>query len=186
MSQSALERWVEEAAALTNPDSVVWCSGSEAEYVQLIHRMVQEGTLLPLNRDTHPKSYLHRSHPNDVARTENLTFICTRTKEDAGPTNNWMDPVEGKEKVGKLFRSSMRGRTMYVIPYLMGPVGSPYSRVGVQVTDSPYVAASMQIMTRVGKPAMDHLARSAEFVAGLHSLGDLSPDRRFILHFPED
>jgi phosphoenolpyruvate carboxykinase (GTP) len=186
VSQSALERWVEEAAALTNPDSLVWCSGSEAEYDQLIHRMVQEGTLLPLNRDTHPKSYLHRSHPNDVARTENLTFICTRTKEDAGPTNNWMDPVEGKEKVGKLFRSSMRGRTMYVIPYLMGPVGSPYSRVGVQVTDSPYVAASMQIMTRVGQPAMDHLARGAEFVAGLHSLGDLSPDRRFILHFPED
>ena len=186
MNHPALKRWVEEAAALTDPESIAWCSGSAEEYDGLIRVMVQDGTLVPLDPEANPHSYLHRSHPNDVARTENLTYICATRKEDAGPTNNWMDPAQAKEKVGKLFRGSMRGRTMYVIPYLMGPVGSPYSRVGVQVTDSAYVAASMQIMTRVGSSALDHLGGSGDFVAGLHSLGDLSPDRRFILHFPEE
>ncbi|MBE0558174.1 MAG: phosphoenolpyruvate carboxykinase, partial [Proteobacteria bacterium] len=186
MNHPALKRWVEEAAALTDPESIAWCSGSVEEYDGLIRVMVQDGTLVPLDPEANPHSYLHRSHPNDVARTENLTYICATRKEDAGPTNNWMDPAQAKEKVGKLFRGSMRGRTMYVIPYLMGPVGSPYSRVGVQVTDSAYVAASMQIMTRVGSSALDHLGGRGDFVAGLHSLGDLSPDRRFILHFPEE
>ncbi|HWP83543.1 MAG TPA: phosphoenolpyruvate carboxykinase (GTP) [Bacteroidota bacterium] len=187
MSQHrTLEQWVEEAARLTKPERIHWCTGSDAEYEQFIETMLSEKILLPLNKQSYPNSYLHRSHPSDVARTENLTFICSRRKEDAGPTNNWMQPEEAKEKVGKLFDGSMRGRTMYVVPYLMGPVGSKYSRVGVELTDSLYVAASMRIMTRMGDVALKALGSSGEFVPGLHSLGDLSPERRFILHFPEE
>src|SRR5436309_8962714 len=148
--------------------------------------MLQDGTLLPLNPKTYPNCYLHRSDPSDVARTEQLTFICTRAREDAGPTNNWMSPGEAKDRVAPLFRKSMRGRTMFVIPYLMGPPGSSMSRVGVMVTDSAYVVASMHIMARVGDVALQHMRDDGDFVAGLHSLGDLSPDRRFILHFPEE
>ncbi len=148
--------------------------------------MLIEGSAIRLNEKTYPNCYLHRSHPNDVARTENLTFISTASKDDAGPTNNWMTPQDAKENVGSLFRGSMKGRTMYVIPYLMGPARSPYSKVGVEVTDSLYVAANMHIMTRVGKPALNHMAGSDEFVPGLHSVADLSPNRRFIVHFPEE
>ena len=186
MGHQAIQQWVDEVARQTNPQTIQWCDGSEAEYEQLTALMVDSGVALRLNEKTYPNCYLHRSDPTDVARTENLTFICTRSKDDAGPTNNWMNPKEAKEKVGPLFNGSMKGRTMYVIPYLMGPVGSPYSRVGVEITDSVYVAANMHIMTRVGKPALDHLAGSDDFVPGLHSMGDLSPDRRFILHFPEE
>ena len=186
MGHQAIQRWVDEVARQTKPQTIQWCDGSEAEYEQLTASMVSSGVALKLNEKTYPNCYLHRSDPSDVARTENLTFICSRSKDDAGPTNNWMDPKEAKEKVGPLFNGSMKGHTMYVIPYLMGPVGSPYSRVGVEVTDSVYVAANMHIMTRVGKPALDHLAGSDDFVPGLHSMGDLSPDRRFILHFPEE
>lgn len=182
----ALERWVEEAARLTTPDRIYWCDGSEEEYQRLMNQAVSEGVFHPLNPHTYPNCYLHRSNPNDVARTEHLTFICTRNRDDAGPNNNWMDPQEAKEKVGQLFRGCMKGRTLYVIPYLMGPVGSPYSRVGVQITDSLYVVLSMHIMTRVGAPALNHLGNSADFVPGLHSIGDLSPERRYILHFPEE
>lgn len=182
----AVEKWVNDVARLTKPDKIHWCDGSQKEYDQFVESMVKDGTLLPLNERTYPSCYLHRSNPNDVARTENLTFICSRSKDDAGPTNNWMDPKEAKEKVGKLFEGSMKGRTMYVIPYLMGPVGSPYSKVGVEITDSLYVAANMRIMTRIGGVALDHLGTSEDFVPGLHSLGDLSPERRFILHFPEE
>jgi phosphoenolpyruvate carboxykinase (GTP) len=185
-TNTALNRWVEEAARLTKPKTIYWCTGTTAEYESFIQEMLKDGTLLELNPLTYPNCYLHRSHPNDVARTENLTFICTTNQDDAGPTNNWMHPKEAKEKVGKLFHGCMQGRTMYVIPYLMGPAGSPYSRVGVQVTDSLYVAASMHIMARVGQVALDHLGSSENFVPGLHSLGDLSPERRFILHFPEE
>jgi phosphoenolpyruvate carboxykinase (GTP) len=163
-----------------------WCTGTPDEYQSFIDSMLRDGTLIELNQESFPQCYLHRSHPSDVARTENLTFICTSKKDDAGPNNNWMEPSEAKQKVGALFDGAMRGRTMYVIPYLMGPVGSPYSRVGVQVTDSLYVAASMHIMTRVGAAALVQLGTSDNFVAGLHSLGDLSPERRFILHFPEE
>src|SRR5262249_61110144 len=126
-----------------------------------------------------------RSHPSDVARTEQLTFICTRARDDAGRTNNGMEPAEAKDRVGGLLRKSMHGRTMYVIPYLMGPAGSPMSRVGVMVTDSAYVVASMHIMARVGQVALQHMRDGEDFVAGVHSLGDLSPDRRFIMHFPQ-
>src|SRR5205814_2323761 len=183
---SVAEQWVDEAAALTQPSRVVWCDGSKAEYDGLIESMLRDGTLIALNPKTYPNCYLHRSHPQDVARTEQLTFICTREREDAGPTNNWMAPAEAKAKAGALFRGSMRGRTMYAIPYLMGPAGSPMSRVGLMVTDSAYVAASMHLMTRVGQVAIQHMRRDDDFIAGLHSLGDLSPDRRLILHFPEE
>ncbi|HEX9615364.1 MAG TPA: phosphoenolpyruvate carboxykinase (GTP) [Bacteroidota bacterium] len=186
MSLQNIERWVEEASRLTRPARTVWCDGSASGFAALIERMLSEGTLIRLDGKSYPECYLHRSNPNDVARTENLTFICTRSKEAAGPNNNWMSPAEAKEKVGRLFDGSMKGRTMYVIPYLMGPSGSPYSKVGVEVTDSAYVAASMHIMTRVGAQALEHLRTSGEFVPGLHSLADMSPDRRFILHFPEE
>jgi len=180
------EKWVEEAAGLTRPSRVVWSDGSKAEYDALIEAMLRDGTLLPLNPRSYPNCYLHRSHPSDVARTEQLTFICSREKDGAGPTNNWIAPTEAKSKAGALLRSSMKDRTMYVIPYLMGPCGSPMSRVGLMVTDSAYVVASMHLMTRVGQVAIQHMRRDDDFIAGLHSLGDLSPDRRLILHFPEE
>jgi phosphoenolpyruvate carboxykinase (GTP) len=183
---SVAQKWVSEAAGMTQPSRVVWCDGSKTEYDELIETMLADGTLLPLNQKTYPNCYLHRSHPSDVARTEQLTFICTREKDAAGPTNNWIAPVEAKATAGALLRGSMRGRTMYVIPYLMGPVGSPMSRVGLMVTDSAYVVASMHIMTRVGQVALQHMRRDDDFIAGIHSLGDLSPDRRLILHFPEE
>jgi phosphoenolpyruvate carboxykinase (GTP) len=152
----------------------------------MVGEMVATGTLLKLAEDDYPGCYLHRSDPSDVARTEHLTYICSRERDDAGPTNNWMSPAEAHERVWPLFNGAMRGRTMYVVPYLMGPEGSPYTKVGVEVTDSPYVAVSMRIMTRMGQVALDRLAdNGTEWVPGLHSLGDLSPDHRFILHFPE-
>jgi phosphoenolpyruvate carboxykinase (GTP) len=181
-----LESWVEESARLTKPAKIVWCDGSEAENERLTAEMLRDGTFIELNQKTFPNCHLHRSHPNDVARTEQLTFICTRKKEDAGPTNNWMAPADAKEKVRPLFDGSMKGRTMYVVPYILGPEKSPYSKIGVEVTDSAYVATSMRIMSRMGKAALDRLGSSADFVPGLHSLGDLDPSRRFIMHFPEE
>ena len=183
---SVAQKWVSEAAGVTQPSRVVWCDGSKTEFDGLIEAMLRDGTLLPLNPKTYPSCYLHRSHPSDVARTEQLTFISTRDKDAAGPTNNWIAPPEAKATAGALFLGSMRGRTMYVIPYLMGPAGSPMSRVGLMVSDSAYVAASMHIMTRVGPVAIQHMRRDDDFIGGLHSLGDLSPDRRLILHFPEE
>ena len=180
------ERWVDEVAELTQPARVVWCDGSKPEYDALIQAMLGDGTLLPLNPRTYPDSYLHRSNPTDVARTEQLTFICTRDREDAGPTNNWMAPADAKGQAGAYLRGAMRGRTMYVIPYLMGPAGSAMSRVGIMVTDSAYVVASMHIMTRVGQVALGAMRSDDDFIAGVHSLGDLSPDRRLIMHFPEE
>jgi phosphoenolpyruvate carboxykinase (GTP) len=181
-----LEAWVEESAKLTKPSKIVWCGGSEAENQRLTELMLDDGAFIELNQKTYPRCYLHRSNPNDVARTEGLTFICTQKKIDSGPTNNWMAPAEAKEKVRPLFDGAMKGRTMYVVPYIMGPAASPYSKIGVEITDSPYVAASMGIMSRMGKVALDRLGSSNDFVPGLHSLGDLSPERRFIVHFPEE
>ncbi|TMQ21737.1 MAG: phosphoenolpyruvate carboxykinase (GTP) [Candidatus Rokuibacteriota bacterium] len=180
------ERWVDSTAAMTQPARTVWCDGSKAEYDSLIEVMLQDGTLLPLDASAYPNCYLHRSHPSDVARTEQLTFICTAERDAAGPTNNWMPPADAKARAGQYFRGAMRGRTMYVIPYLMGPVGSTMSRVGIMVTDSAYVVASMHIMTRVGPVALAAMRRDDDFIAGVHSLGDLSPDHRLILHFPEE
>ena len=181
-----LEQWVEQSAALTQPKDIVWVDGSSAQHERLMERALAEGTFQPLNQRAYPNCFLHRSSPNDVARTEHVTFICSRSKEEAGPTNHWMAPAEGKEKVGKLFSGSMAGRTMYVIPYIMGPVSSPISRTGVEITDSLYVTASMRVMARCGRAALDRIGSSSDFVPGLHSLGDLSPERRYILHFPDE
>jgi phosphoenolpyruvate carboxykinase (GTP) len=182
-----LRAWVEEMARLTKPDRIYWCDGSEAERKRLTDEAVAQGVLIPLNPEKRPNSYLHRSNPNDVARTEHLTFVCSRTEAAAGPNNNWMDPKGAYEKLGKLFDGSMKGRTMYVVPYLMGPTGSPFSKVGVELTDSVYVALNMRIMTRMGKVALDTLGDSSkEFNRGLHSTLDCNPERRFICHFPED
>lgn len=183
---SSVEEWVDEVSRTTRPSNVVWCDGTEAENDRLIDLMVSDGTLLRLNQDRLPNCFLHRSNPQDVARTEHLTFICSEHAEDAGPTNNWMSPKDAHQRIWPLFDNSMQGRTMYVVPYLMGPAASPYAKVGVEITDSPYVVANMRIMTRMGQVALDRLeAGSADWVPGLHSLGDLSPDRRFIAHFPE-
>lgn len=183
----ALEAWVDDAARRTQPDRIIWCDGSEREYEHLIGQMIHDGTLIALNKTTYPNSYLYRSDPRDVARTESVTYICTEREIDAGPTNNWMSPRDAKERVGKLFQGAMRGRTMYVVPYLMGPVGSPHTMVGIEVTDSPYVVANMRIVTRMGQEALDALAHNGgTFVPGLHSVGDLDPARRFVLHFPEE
>jgi phosphoenolpyruvate carboxykinase (GTP) len=183
---SSVEEWVDEVARTTHPDRVVWCDGSEAENDGLVDDMLSDGTLVRLNQDELPNCFLHRSNPQDVARTEHLTFICSQHAEDAGPTNNWMSPEDAQARIWPLFNNSMRGRSMYVVPYLMGAAASPYAKVGVEITDSPYVVANMRIMTRMGTVAMERLkAGTTDWVAGLHSLGDLSPDRRFIAHFPE-
>jgi len=180
------ERWVDEVARTTQPDRVAWCDGSEAENARLVDLMLEDGTLLALDPAAAPGCTLHRSHPSDVARTEHLTFIASAREEDAGPTNHWMAPAQARARVGPLFAGAMKGRTMYVVPYVMGPLGSPFSKVGIEVTDSPYVVANMRMMTRMGAAALAQLGASEEFVPGLHSLGDLSPERRFIVHYPED
>jgi phosphoenolpyruvate carboxykinase (GTP) len=182
----ALAEWVTECARLTQPDHIVWCDGSAPERARLTKEAVKAGILIPLNQDKRPNCYLHRSNPNDVARTEQLTFICTPTREEAGPTNNWSDPAETYRKMRGWLEGSMRGRTMHVVPYVMGPVGSPFSKVGIEITDSVYVALSMGIMTRMGKAALDQLGSSDEFNKGLHATLDLNPERRLICHFPQD
>ncbi|WP_300616750.1 phosphoenolpyruvate carboxykinase (GTP) [Dokdonella sp.] len=182
----SLNRWVDDVARLTQPDRIHWCDGSEAENRALIAQMEADGTLIALNPQTHPNCWLHRSHPSDVARVEHLTLVCTKEQEDAGPNNHWMAPAEAHAKIDALFAGSMKGRTMYVIPYCMGPIDSPISRCGVEITDSPYVVANMRIMTRMGAPALARIEREGTFVKGLHSTGDLDPDKRWIMHFPEE
>jgi phosphoenolpyruvate carboxykinase (GTP) len=178
--------WIDEMAKLTKPDRIVWCDGSEEEKRRLTEEAVAKDILKPLNQDKLPGCYYHRSNTNDVARVEHLTFICTPTKEEAGPTNNWMAPDEGYKKLTPMFDGSMKGRTMYVVPYVMGPLGSAMSKIGVELTDSVYVALNMRIMTRMGKAALDMLGNSNDFNRGLHSTLDVNPERRFILHFPQD
>ncbi len=187
----ALNDWVADVAALTRPDRIHWCDGSQAEYDALVAQMQQSGTLLPLNADTHPGCWLHRSDPQDVARVEHLTFVCTSERDDAGPNNHWMAPLDAHAKMDALFDGCMRGRTLYVIPYCMGPIDSPISRCGVEITDSPYVVANMRTMTRMGAAALARIEREGRlhdgmFVRGLHSTGELDPERRFIMHFPEE
>ncbi|MEO6418815.1 MAG: phosphoenolpyruvate carboxykinase (GTP) [Polyangiaceae bacterium] len=185
-NNSKLLAWVEEMAKLTQPDRIVWCDGSEDENRRFIEEAVATKVLEPLNQEKLPGCYLHRSNPNDVARTEHLTFVCTKTKEAAGPNNYWMDPKEGYAKLGKLFDGSMKGRTMYVVPYIMGPAGSRMSKIGIEITDSIYVVLNMRIMTRMGNVALKQLGDSNDFNRGLHSVLDCNPERRFICHFPED
>ncbi|HVS69673.1 MAG TPA: phosphoenolpyruvate carboxykinase (GTP) [Phycisphaerae bacterium] len=197
MPNAALNSFIEQAAALAMPENVHVCTGAAEEYEHLTHLMVETGTLIPLNPEKRPNSFCARSDPNDVARVEQFTFICAATREAAGPTNNWADPAAMKEKLTGLFKGAMRGRTMYVIPYSMGPIGSPIANIGVELTDSPYVAASMQIMTRVGTRVLEVLGDSGRFVRGLHSVGcpldETTPDvpwpcnrdHKYICHFPE-
>lgn len=182
----ALNQWVLDVARLTRPDAIQWCDGSDSEHAALVAKMQADGTLLPLNPDTHPNSWLHRSDPDDVARVEHLTFVCTPDPETAGPNNHWMSPADGHARMDALFDGCMQGRTLYVIPYCMGPIDSPLSRCGVEITDSPYVVANMRIMTRMGAAALARIERDNAFVKGLHSTGELDPERRFIMHFPEE
>ena len=181
----SIRAWVDEVAAMTRPDRILICDGSEAERDALIKEAVSTGELIELNQQKMPGCYLHRSAPHDVARTEHLTYVCTEQKEDSGANNNWMAPDAAFAKLTPLFTGSMKGRTMYVVPFLMGPKGSRFSKVGVEITDSKYVVLSMRIMTRMGGIALEHLDGRDDFTRCLHSLGDLSPDRRFIMHFPE-
>ncbi len=183
---ASLDAWVNEVRALTAPARVHWCTGSDAEAAALTAELAGKGELLPLNAQTFPGSHLARSAPNDVARVEHLTFVCTQNEQDAGPNNHWMAPAAAHQKMTELFRGAMRGRTLYVVPYCMGPIDSPYARCGVEITDSAYVVLNMRIMTRMGSQALERIARDGTFVRGLHSTGDLNPERRFIMHFPEE
>ena len=178
--------WVQSVSELTRPRAIHWCDGSEAEVRELTARLVRAGELHKLNADEFPGCYLYRSDPNDVARVEHVTYVCTRSMEDAGPNNHWMAPQEAHAKMRALFSGCMRERTLYVIPYCMGPLDSPYARCGVEITDSAYVVLNMAIMTRSGGPALQRIARDGKFVRGLHSIGELDPARRFIMHYPEE
>ncbi len=194
---AALNQWVEEVARLTQADTIHWCDGSAAEFDLLVARMLTSGELHALNPETHPNCYLHRSHPSDVARVEHVTFVCTTDRSDAGPNNHWMSPADAHAKMNALFDGCMKGRTLYVVPYCMGPLDSPLSRCGVEITDRAYVVANMRIMTRIGTGSLARIEREGvehaaagrtgpSFVKGLHSIGELDPERRFIMHFPEE
>lgn len=181
-----LTQWINEVSAKLNPDKIVWINGSEDEYRQICDRLVSEGVFTPLNQDKFPNCFWSLSHSNDVARVEDRTFICSHSESDAGPTNNWMEPSEAKGMLDNLMRGCMKGRTMYVVPYLMGPDGSPFSKVGFELTDSLYVVANMRIMARIGDQALKNLRNDQkDFVKGVHSIGILNPEERYICHFPE-
>ena len=182
----AVLSWIDEMAAKTRPASIVWIDGSEEQLNTLRQQAVDEGILIQLNQEKLPGCYLHRTHPDDVARVEDRTYICCRKKENAGPTNNWMDPQEMYAKLYALFDGAMEGRTMYVIPYSMGIVGSPFAKYGIELTDSIYVVLNMAIMTRVGTQVLDALGNSGDYIKGLHSYGTLDNDNKYIAHFPED
>ena len=183
---SDVAKWVEQVRQLTQAKAVHWCDGSDAEFRELTRQLEKSGDLKQLNQQEFPGCHIAHSHPSDVARVEHLTFICTKQQEDAGPNNNWMPPADARAKMQALFSGCMKDRTLYVVPYCMGPVDSPYARCGVEITDSGYVVLNMAIMTRMGRPALERIAREGTFVKGLHSIGELDPERRFIMHFPED
>ncbi len=178
--------WLNEMAEMTKPESIVWIDGSEEQLEALREEACASGEILKLNQEKLPGCYYHRTAENDVARVEDRTFICTPTKEEAGPVNNWMDPAEMYEKLKKLYTGSMMGRTMYVIPYSMGPVGSPFSKIGIELTDSIYVVLNMAIMTRIGKSVLEALGDSEDFVKCLHAKKDVNPEDRYIVQFPQD
>jgi phosphoenolpyruvate carboxykinase (GTP) len=178
--------WVDEVAKLTQPQKIYWCDGSEAEFQRLERELIASQQLLPLDKGSFPGCVLSRSDPSDVARVEHLTFVCTKNKEDAGPNNHWIEPKQAHAQMDALFAGCMKGRTMYVVPYCMGPIDSPFSRCGVEITDSAYVVLNMHLMTRSGRAALERITRDGTFVRGLHSTGDLNPKRRFIMHFTEE
>jgi phosphoenolpyruvate carboxykinase (GTP) len=185
-NNSALNKWVSEVANLCNPERIFWCDGSDEECRLLTAEAIAQGILTELDQSKLPGCYYHRSNPNDVARVEQCTYICTPTAAEAGPTNNWADPRVMYEKLNGLLRRGMSGRTLYIIPYVMGPPGSPMAKVGVELTDSIYVVLNMRIMTRMGKVACEQLADSSNFNRGLHAMLDVNPERRYICHFPQD
>jgi phosphoenolpyruvate carboxykinase (GTP) len=187
-SNKAVLEWVQEVQSLTQPENIFWCDGSKAENDYLLGEACRQEVLIKLNQEKEPGCYLHRSDPNDVARVEQFTLICTPTKEEAGPTNHWANPAETYSKLQGMLKGAMRGRTMFVVPYIMGPPDSPLAKIGFEITDSIYVVLSMRIMTRMGARASEKLGEktSAEFNRGVHSLLDLNPERRWICHFPQD
>ena len=178
--------WVSEVAQLTQPDHIYWCEGSQSEFQAIERQLVAAKELLPLNPQSFPGCVLSRSDPSDVARVEHLTFVCTKNRDDAGPNNHWIAPAQAHAQMDALFAGCMRGRTLYVVPYCMGPLDSPFSRCGVEITDSAYVVLNMQLMTRMGRAALERITQDGTFVKGLHSTGELDPKRRFIMHFPEE
>ena len=185
-SLNTLNQWVDEICSLTEADSIYWCDGSKEEFDKLVEDMIKDGSLLKLNEESFPECYLHRSDPEDVARVEHLTYVCSKNEADAGQNNNWMEPDIAKKKMLNFFSGCMKSRTLYVIPYCMGPLNSNLSRHGVEITDSPYVVINMYLMTRMGKEALSEIEKKGTFVKGIHSTGELDPNKRFIMHFPED
>ena len=186
-NNSKVQAWIEEVVELLQPDQVRWINGGERESQEFNAQLVEDGTFVPCDEERYPGCYWSRSNPNDVARVEDRTFICSASATDAGPTNNWKDPKEMYEQLHGIMAGCMKGRTMYVVPYLMGPDGSPFSKVGFEVTDSLYVVQNMRIMARIGEVALRNLGDdSNDFVRGVHSVGTLDPENRYICHFPED